>query len=382
MARLCVPGFPFRPSEKVPRFTTRPAFRSFPARRIVYRPTTPTPIRSFEPVFSKPGIRYFPRMKKGSRIPVRVVPAHISRFLARGTLPTVAPVTPSARPNVTPSSFPATEASLARLEERREARQARSRPWAQSRSSIDKQSRQGHLSAHRPCTPHPTRVSRSVTRPQTPVSRSGAPCGRCPHHCPQPRPQRQPRPRVPASTFAPRSQPPVTRSEAPVTRSVPTVTRSVPPVTRSLPPISEPTVKATRTRAQRVPAQTTSSYAKERRVRFGVTTVVPVSRWIVRQEHVYPAPPLAMGHLQGWDVTPLSESDEAGEDSKFVTYWGSDSYIMLTSNHAKEPCDRYGCAWNTLARIQRKRPHWSPERIFKAWLHIRSNIRKQGGFAL
>ncbi|KAL5361587.1 hypothetical protein BJX96DRAFT_185360 [Aspergillus floccosus] len=353
MARLCVPGFPHRPSEKMPRFTTRPAFRCFSARRIVYRPTTPTPIRSFEPVFSKPGIRFFPLMKRGSRIPVRVVPAHISRYLACGTLPTVAPVTPS--------SSPTTAASLARLEERRSARQVRSRPWAQPRSSIDKQSRQGHLSAPHPCTPHPTRVSRSVARPPTPVSRSGAPCGRCPHHCPRPRHQHQPRGRVPASTFAP---------------------RSLPHVTRSVPHTSDPTVKATRTRGQRVPAQTTSSSAKERRVRFGATTVVPVSRWIVRQEHVYPAPPLAMGHLQGWDVTPLSESDEAGEDSKYVTYWGSDSYIMLTSNHAKEPCDRYGCAWNSLARIQRKRPHWSPERVFEAWLHIRSMIRKQGGFAL
>ncbi|KAL4893302.1 hypothetical protein BDV59DRAFT_29436 [Aspergillus ambiguus] len=362
MARLCVPGFPFRPSERVPRFKTRPAFLSFPSRRIFYRPTTPTPVPSFKPVFSKPGFRSFALMKKGSRIPIRVVPAHISRYLARGTRPPLpTTVTPAAASSVSRSSRPSpapTEASLLRLEERRAARQARPRPWAQPRTSVDNQSRKRHLRARPPCPPcpppHPTPISRSrssrarpVARPPTPVSRSASSHAR----------------RVAGSSPHPQ----------------PTVTRSVSPAPKST---SGPTVKATGLRAQRVSAQATSSYAKERHVRFGATTVIPVSRWIVRQEHVHFGPPAAMGHLQGWDVTALPEPDASGEDSKYIEYWGSDSFIMLLSNHAKGPCDRYGCAWNTLARIQAKIPHFSPRRVFRVWHSHRAMIRERGGFAL
>ncbi|PTU16963.1 hypothetical protein P175DRAFT_0505371 [Aspergillus ochraceoroseus IBT 24754] len=117
-------------------------------------------------------------------------------------------------------------------------------------------------------------------------------------------------------------------------------------------------------------------------VRFGETTVVSVSRWIERKEHVFPAPPMAMGYLQGWSVAALKEPDEDGEVDKYTTYWGSDSYVMLTSNHAEGPCNREGCAWNSLARIQARRPMWSPETVFKAWLKKRAMIRERGGFAL
>ncbi|PYH96896.1 hypothetical protein BO71DRAFT_396684 [Aspergillus ellipticus CBS 707.79] len=118
-------------------------------------------------------------------------------------------------------------------------------------------------------------------------------------------------------------------------------------------------------------------------VRFGETTVISYPRWIVRQEHVYPAPIAAMGHLQGWSVTPLTEPDEDGEMEKYVSYWGSDSYVMLTSSHdASAPCNRHGCAWNRLARIAASRPAWGPATVFMVWNRLRERFRKQGRFRL
>ncbi|KAL3463115.1 hypothetical protein BJX64DRAFT_287606 [Aspergillus heterothallicus] len=98
-------------------------------------------------------------------------------------------------------------------------------------------------------------------------------------------------------------------------------------------------------------------------VHFGETTVVSNPRWIVRREHVFVGPPMAMGHLQDWSVTPLLEPDRDGEEEKYATHWGSDSYVMLTSNHAEGPCDRFGCAWNALAWYQTNNPTWNPGKI-------------------
>ncbi|KAI2829873.1 hypothetical protein CBS63078_1485 [Aspergillus niger] len=117
-------------------------------------------------------------------------------------------------------------------------------------------------------------------------------------------------------------------------------------------------------------------------VRFGEDTVIPVSCWIVRREHVFPAPLAAMGHLQGWKVTPRSEPDEEGELEKYTTYWGSDSYVMLDCHSASEPCGREGCQYNRLASIAARRPRWGPATVFTAWNMLREKVRQRGGFRL
>ncbi|EHA27314.1 hypothetical protein ASPNIDRAFT_44749 [Aspergillus niger ATCC 1015] len=117
-------------------------------------------------------------------------------------------------------------------------------------------------------------------------------------------------------------------------------------------------------------------------VRFGEDTVIPVSCWIVRREHVFPAPLAAMGHLQGWKVTSRSEPDEEGELEKYTTYWGSDSYVMLDCHSASEPCGREGCQYNRLASIAARRPRWGPATVFTAWNMLREKVRQRGGFRL
>ncbi|KAE8152592.1 hypothetical protein BDV25DRAFT_137786 [Aspergillus avenaceus] len=154
--------------------------------------------------------------------------------------------------------------------------------------------------------------------------------------------------------------------------STPAPPRGLPPLTRQS-ASSKPSILATHTdltRAQRADTR--------KCVRFGDTTVIPVSRWIDRREHVFIGPPSAMGHLQGWNVTALTEPDEDGEMEKHTTYWGSDSYIMLTSNHAFGPCDRYLCAWNALARVKAVRPMWNSEMVFKGWMRLREIKREKG----
>ncbi|KAF7591338.1 hypothetical protein BBP40_001662 [Aspergillus hancockii] len=104
-------------------------------------------------------------------------------------------------------------------------------------------------------------------------------------------------------------------------------------------------------------------------VRFGEVTVKSVSRWIEWPEHAYHVPSF-MGHLQGWNVTPLTTPDEDGQMEKYVSYWGSDHYIMLTSAHAHGPCDRYRCSWNALARVQARWPWMNPTDVFYRWQQL------------
>ncbi|KAL3478190.1 hypothetical protein BJX99DRAFT_108807 [Aspergillus californicus] len=89
---------------------------------------------------------------------------------------------------------------------------------------------------------------------------------------------------------------------------------------------------------------------------------------------------MAMGRLQNWTVTPLKKPDEDGETEKYTTCWGSDSFTGI-SDHGSGPCNRYGCAWNTMARIQARRPTWNPLMVFEAWL-LRRTIIRERGFAL
>ncbi|KAL5336055.1 hypothetical protein BJX70DRAFT_400997 [Aspergillus crustosus] len=279
MARLCIPGIRYQknPQPNAARFKTYPAFRSIP-NRVTFRAVGSSSDRSFlpSPPPRRDSVRSFDESRIGSRLPIRSP-------------------SPTPRPSFVVSP---------RLEERRTARQARSRPWAQSRSPST--SRVNLSSAN--LKPAKTTIQATHTKS---IARSG--------------------------------------------------------VVRAKPAAS---------------AKGGCKSKPAKNVRFGETSVVSVPRWIVRQEHVYPAPPMAMGHFQGWSVTPLAKPDEDGEEEKYTTYWGSDSYVMLTSNHAQRPCDREGCAWNQLARIQAMRPMWSPETIFKAWLLKREDIRKRGGFAL
>ncbi|RAK99661.1 uncharacterized protein BO80DRAFT_409916 [Aspergillus ibericus CBS 121593] len=323
MARLCLPGLPVYKSPLVPRFKTQPPFQSFPippVARFVFRRNYEVPSHSFAPspvsipragVRSfKPasGVRSFAQMRIGSRLPVPV------RKSTPSTVPP-APAPTGAGRSLNPS--------VSRLEERRAARQARSRPWVSPKSQSQTESREGHLSMSRPSPSNPPRRS---LRPAL--------------HRP-----------VAVSSQAQRA-----------IGLIDAVLAKPAPASAGVGGRKAKSVKS---------------------VRFGETTVVTVSRWIDRRENVFPAPLAAMGHLQGWKVTPLSKPDEDGETEKYTTYWGSDSYIMLTSSHsASESCGRYGCAWNRLARIAGLKPTWGPATVFMAWNRLREQIRQRGGYRL
>ncbi|PWY77244.1 hypothetical protein BO94DRAFT_588579 [Aspergillus sclerotioniger CBS 115572] len=312
MARLCLPGLPFRKAPLVDRFKTQRAFLSFPVApvaRFVFRRNYEVPSRSFLPVsIPRTGVRSFANMRIGSRLPVPVR--------------TPTPLTVSPVPAATGAGR-SLKGSLSRLEERRAARQARSRPWVSPKSQSQQKSPEGPLSMLHPSPPtHPSH------------------------------------------SFCPGSHRPDVRSSK---------------AQRAIRRIDEVLAKSALASAGAGGRKTKSLKS----VRFGETTAVPVSRWIDRRENVFPAPLAAMGYLQGWKVTPLSKPDEDGETEKYTTYWGSDSYIMLTSSHsASQPCDRYGCAWNRLARIADMRPTWGPATVFMAYNQLREQIRQRGGYRL
>ncbi|PYI10618.1 hypothetical protein BO78DRAFT_414696 [Aspergillus sclerotiicarbonarius CBS 121057] len=330
MARLCLPGLPVHKAPLAPRFKTQPAFHSFPVppvARFVFRRNYEVPSHSFSPVSIprtgvrsfKPasGDRSFAKMRIGSRLPVPV----------RTSTPSTVKPAPAAT-----GAGRSLKPSLSRLEERRAARQARSRPWVSPKSQSQHESLEGH---------------RSMPRPSPPIRPS--------HSLP---------PTHPSPSLRPGSQRPIAPSSK---------------AQRAIRLIDEVLAKSAL-----ASAGVGGRKAKLlKSVRFGETTVVPVSRWIDRRENVFPAPLAALGHLQGWKVTPLSKPDEDGETEKYTTYWGSDSYIMLTSSHsASESCGRYGCAWNRLACIADQRPTWGPATVFMAWNKLREQIRQRGGYRL
>ncbi|PWY69514.1 hypothetical protein BO70DRAFT_365775 [Aspergillus heteromorphus CBS 117.55] len=305
MSHLYTPGLPYKKAPLVPRFTTQPAFLSFPCpptARFVFRrnPLVPS-YRSFLPVSSqRAGVRSFEEMRKCSHLPVRCVRPPAPRSIV---LPAPAPT----------GAVRSLKGSLSRLEERRAARQARSRPWALPRSQSPNESLEGHRS----------KLAAIPSKPSPPATH-------------------------------------MTRAQRAIKRIDEVLAKSA----------LAPTSAGRKDKSVKV-------------VRFGENTVIPVSRWIVRQEHVYPAPIAAMGHLQGWSVTPLTEPDEDGEMEKYATYWGSDSYVMLTFSHdASRPCNRQDCAWNRLARIAARRPAWGPATVFMVWNRLREQVRERGGFRL
>ncbi|KAE8138809.1 hypothetical protein BDV38DRAFT_291861 [Aspergillus pseudotamarii] len=321
MARLCIPGFIFRRDRPSARFTTQPAFRSFP-RSVSYRANPPVSPRSFLPVSSKPGVhsfctsstsstgdRSFSQMSQGSHLPVRSVRA---------------PATPSTAAPARTGVVATLKALSSRLAERRATRQARLRPWAQPSSTSRKASPRHPSAAHR--KPAPTKPA--IRKPTKPVN--------------------------PAGNKANRAQRAIARIEHALTKLVPT-SRKVKPV---------------------------------KSVRFGETTVIPVSRWIVRSEHSFHFPSW-FGYLQGWRVVPLSEPDCDGETEKYITTWGKDRYDMLTSHvdfmvlpPVGIPCGRQGCAWDTMRSIKLQHPRWTEAMVIRGFNIWREKQRQRGRFYL
>ncbi|PLB54212.1 hypothetical protein P170DRAFT_431849 [Aspergillus steynii IBT 23096] len=304
MVHLSVPGF-LSVTGQTTRFTTQSSSLSFPHRSVLSDLSLRTKVRSFA------------GLQKGSRLPVRSVVTVNSAATA--------PI---------PPSVPTSKGNVSHLEERRAARQARSRPWIHDGSKSVNQSCKGHLSI-------------SHTVPKT---------------IPKPIPKHVPKP-IPKSAPVPL---PITRTAIPAARQT---------------EIRQAIALIGKTLAKPVP-RCLKDEPVRKRVRFGETTVIPVSRWIVRRKHIFPFPSF-FGHLQGWYLKPLPEPDADGLEVAYKSTFGSDDYIMLVSTHASEDCERGAeCSWNTLARIQARHPMWSPPRVFKHWLRKREKMRKQGIFVL
>ncbi|GKZ33377.1 hypothetical protein AbraIFM66950_003231 [Aspergillus brasiliensis] len=338
MTHLWIPGLPYKKAPVADRFKSSAPFLSFPVAptaRFVFRRNYEVPSsRSFQPVSS-------PRTVVRSLLPVSTgVRSHSRKLASAGVrsfaqmrqgshLPvsvrpsTPFPVSPPV-PAVTGAGRSLTGSSLSsRLEERRASRQARSRPWAATpKVEGHNKSLEGH---------------RSTTRPTPRVERASVPSDRV----------------ILGNHMAARTR-------------------------RALRRIDEVLAKPALVKAGAGGRKAKSVKS----VRFGEETVIPVSCWIVRREHVFPAPLAAMGHLQGWKVTPRSEPDEEGELEKYTTYWGSDSYVMLDSHSASKPCGRDGCQYNRLASIAARRPRWGSATVFMAWNMLREKVRQRGGFRL
>ncbi|OJJ42916.1 hypothetical protein ASPZODRAFT_1237540 [Penicilliopsis zonata CBS 506.65] len=122
---------------------------------------------------------------------------------------------------------------------------------------------------------------------------------------------------------------------------------------------------------------------KKKRVRFGDATVHHVDPWIVRSEHVFPAPGRILGLLVGWKVTPLAIPDEYGETEKYSTSWASDSASMYADHvHGPKYCDPDCCAWASLAQVARANPTCNLRQVKKIWLAMRWKARRMGHFFL
>ncbi|KAE8379303.1 hypothetical protein BDV26DRAFT_291466 [Aspergillus bertholletiae] len=310
MARLCVPGFIFRRDRPSARFTTQPAFRSFPC-SVSYRANPPVSPRPFLPV-TKPGVhsfsatstsstgdRSFSQMSQGSHLPVRSVRA------------------PAPRSTTTPARtgvVAALKTVSSRLAERRATRQARPRPWAQPTSTAAGNPSSAH------CKPAPAKPA--LRQPTKPAGSAG------------------------------------TRGNH-AQRAIARVGNAVRELVKS-PPKAKPA----------------------KRVRFGETTVVTVSRWIDRSEHSFIFPSW-FGHLQGWRVFALSEPNEDGETEKYVSQWGSDPYDMLHTHYqATRPCGREGCVWGIIRDLMYRHPTWTPEMAIKGFNRWREIMRGRGKFYL
>ncbi|KAL4811095.1 hypothetical protein BDV18DRAFT_128582 [Aspergillus unguis] len=117
-------------------------------------------------------------------------------------------------------------------------------------------------------------------------------------------------------------------------------------------------------------------------VRFGETTEVSVTRWIIPQQHTHSDPVVAKGgKLQGWSVTPLKRPTKEGDTEHYAVYCGSSKYRMLHRHCSEKSCDN-SCSYGYLAQVQACRPKWTPEQVFKAWCRKREESRKQGTFRL
>ncbi|KAE8389354.1 hypothetical protein BDV23DRAFT_184591 [Aspergillus alliaceus] len=318
MARLYLPGLLQRANPSGARITTRPAFTPFPHFAVVFRRNPPVRPRSFVPA-KPPRLTDVPSFPPTSNSSTSGSRSFIE--MRQGShLPVRAPSIPSCA--ATPATPPAGNLSQL-LAERRAARQVRPRPWAQPTSTSRKPS-SGHLLAAAP------RQRAAIAQPLP---------------SPTPRPPREASTPVDVVHTKPRGR-----------CMEPSVTVGV-VHTKPCGRCMEPPVKKC--------------------VRFGEVSVKSVSRWIERPKDVYIVPSF-MGTLQGWSVTHLATPDEDGEMEKYVSYWGSDSYIMLTSAHAQGPCGRYRCSWNALARVQARWPHFNPSTVFAKWQQLRAIRRERG----
>lgn len=369
MSRLRTGRLPqLDPHPVVARLKTQPASRLSFQPRVSTRANPGPTARSF--LASRPirdNVRSFESSRLGSRLPVR----------------SPSPTQPPSfeRPTQLPSFR-----RHAIVEERRVARQNRPRPWATERST---QPSRLHLSSRNPApSTNPTiptnkkltaRVGNVRAKPETSVNG-----GR----------KNKPVKRV---HFGETTVIPVTRwidqvldvHAFPGSRSMEILQQAKEDALAAQEKYLAAKRAAGRTTRQvdnarakpSAPAKSERKSKPTKSVRFGETTVVSVPRWIDRRKNVYPAPIAAMGTLQGWSVTPLTNPDEDGEEEKYTTYWGSDSYVGI-SDHISQPCHRQSCAWNALARLQARHPDWTPPEVFRCWLHKRESIRKKGVFML
>lgn len=368
MSRLRTGRLPqLDPHPVVARLKTQPASRLTFQPRVSTRANPGPTARSFlAPRPTRDSIRSFESSRLGSRLPVR----------------SPSPTQPPSfeRPTQLPSFR-----RHAIVEERRLTRQNRPRPWATERST---QPSRLHLSSRNP-TP--------LTIPTIPTNKKlSARVGNV-------------RAKPETSVNGGRKNKPAKRVHFGETTVIP-VTRWIdqvldvylPPEIRRMKILQAKedalTAQEKYLAAKRAAGRTTrqvdnarakpSAPAKSERkskptksVRFGETTVVSVPRWIDRRKHIYPGPIAAMGTLQGWSVTPLTKPDEDGEEEKYTTYWGSDSYAGIF-DHISQPCNRQDCAWKALARLQARHPDWTPPEVFRCWLRKRESVRKKGVFML
>ncbi|KAL5341640.1 hypothetical protein BJX70DRAFT_395703 [Aspergillus crustosus] len=377
-ARSFVPSLPRQ---------TKDSVRSLPEPRQGSRPTA---TRSYEPSLPRQPkiiVRSFNEPRQGSRLTATV---SYEPSLPRQPKVIVRSL-PEFRPATTRSASPTQRPSFLRhsiVEERRAAREARSRPWTTQRSSSSTQSSLSSRTTHTtiPDSKKPTARSGYV-RAKPEASARGV---------------RKTKP-VKSVRFAEETTvvsvtrwitPPKTvtfgettvippapwehkssaktvsfgcrKAVVPVTRWIDRVKHVFTPLRRrkrSLQALSSAQVDETGMSSDVfTPRPRRGLRGKPvRNVHFGEVTEISVDRWIVPCVDVHPEPTDIKGRrLQGWSVTPLSKPDKHGLMERYTTSWKSHSYVMLPK-HSKTPCDHgNNCSYNLLAQIQAKHREWTP----------------------
>lgn len=307
--------------------------------------------------------RLFEQLQKGSRIPVRKV----------------APSPYSPPPSLSsPTSHSLSPKLSDNLEKRREARQARARPWAElPRRSASSSESSTSISISPQSSPDEHLVKRRDA-----LHRSGA------QPCSSPSSSESLSPSDSLSSLSDgllekrrearqKRARPWAQSQSPSSSSGRMSSTSPSSLSDGSLAISDELCASKQTSEQikhTLPAVTVvqgpQPMSPVKKVSFGPVTVIDHPRWIDISEHVYQVPPREPVERMPMPAC-LSPHD--------ALYWHDWTlrFSQQLDIHLARFCENRSCAWNSIARYRRWLPAWSNTELFQSWSFVALRLNKR-----